>query len=79
MAYLAVFINTFALTAQSLRRRTQSLDWALAAGALGGLLAMFVHGIFDAAVWGSKPAVVPWLLIALAVQIGLPRPDAGAQ
>lgn len=71
IAYLALFVNVFALIAMTLRRRTAALNWALAAGAAGGLVAMFVHGIFDAAVWGSKPAFLPWLLIALVVQVGL--------
>ena len=71
VAYLALFINTFALLAIALRQRESALNWALAAGALGGLTAMFVHGIFDAAVWGCKPAFVSWLLIALSVQVGL--------
>ena len=75
IAYLALFINTFALATRSLRDRAAVLDWALTAGAVGGLLAMFVHGIFDAAVWGSIPAVVPWLLIALVIQVGLPRSE----
>ena len=69
---------TWETTRKILFRLDPERAHALAAGALGGLLAMFVHGIFDAAVWGSKPAIVPWLLIALAVQVGLPRPDANA-
>ena len=71
IAYLALFINTFALLVAALRRREATLDWVLAAGALGGLTAMLVHGIFDAPVWGSKPAFLPWLLVVLSVQVGL--------
>ncbi|MBI5564650.1 MAG: O-antigen ligase family protein [Chloroflexi bacterium] len=71
IAYLALSINTVVLLAQVLRKRAAALDWALAAGALGGLVAMFVHGIFDAPLWGSKAAFLPWLLMALAVRVGL--------
>ncbi len=71
IAYLALLINVFALIVLTLRQKVNALNWSLAAGALGGLVAMLVHGIFDAAVWGSKPAFVVWLLIALATQVGL--------
>lgn len=76
IAYLAIFINVFAGLVQRLRRRDGTLDWALAAGVLGSLIAMFTHGIFDVPVWGARPAVLPWLLIALAVQVSAPTsPD----
>jgi putative inorganic carbon (HCO3(-)) transporter len=75
IAYTALFINIFAMLINRLRQREVALEWVLAAGTLAGLIAMFVHGIFDAPVWGARPAVLPWLLIALAVQVGL-RPAA---
>ncbi len=76
IAYLALFINVGVVLVLRLRRRDGALDWALAAGVLGGLIAMFTHGIFDVPVWGARPAVLPWLLIALAVQVGVPTsPD----
>jgi putative inorganic carbon (HCO3(-)) transporter len=71
IAFLALLINTFTLLARALQRREAALDWALAAGSAGGLTAMLVNGIFDAPVWGTRPAFVPWLLVALSVQIGL--------
>ena len=71
VAYLALLINTFFMLAVTLRQRSAALDWTLAAGVIGGLIAMLIHGIFDAPVWGVKPAFLPWLLIALAMQIGL--------
>lgn len=71
IAYLALSINTFILAAKVLRHRESALNWTLAAGALGGLVAMFVHGIFDAPLWGSKAEFLPWLLMALAVRVGL--------
>ena len=71
IAYLALFINTFAMLVTTLRQRAAAFDWALAAGALGGLVAMFVHGLVDAPIWGSKPAFIPWLLVALSMQVGL--------
>jgi len=71
IAYLALFINTFVMIFKALRQRSAALDWTLAAGVLGGLVAMFVHGIFDAPLWGSKPAFLPWLMVALAMQVAL--------
>lgn len=71
IAYVALIINTFVLIVQALRRRTSPLMWSLAAGVLGSLLALFIHGIFDAPLWGSKPAFLTWLLIALAMRVGL--------
>jgi len=42
---------------------------------------MFSHGLVDVPLWNSKPAFLPWLIIALAMQLGLrtitPRPDKG--
>jgi hypothetical protein len=32
---------------------------------------MLVNGIFDAPVWGTRPAFMPWLLVALSAQVGL--------
>jgi putative inorganic carbon (HCO3(-)) transporter len=83
IAYLALLINTFVLLGSVLRRRGASLAWSLAAGAAGGLAAMLVHGIFDATTWNSRPAFVPWVLIALSVLVGLqdagqPAPRSGS-
>jgi len=48
----------------SSRRRT-ALRWALAVGAFGALSGIFVHGLFDAAMWGTRVAFLFWLLVAL--------------
>jgi putative inorganic carbon (HCO3(-)) transporter len=71
VAYLALCLNALFMLGKALRERASALDWALAAGTLGGLVAMLVHGLFDAPVWGVKPAFVPWLLIALSMLVGL--------
>ncbi len=70
IAYLAMFINVFVVLWQVLRRRTVALDWTLAVGTLGAILALLIHGIFDAPLWGVKPAFIPWLFIALAMLLG---------
>jgi len=75
IAYLALLINTFVLLGSVLRRKGAWLAWGVAAGAAGGLAAMLVHGIFDATIWNSRPAFLPWVLIALSVLVGLQ--DAG--
>ncbi len=71
VAWLALIINVFALLIPVLRRRDRILQWTLASGVLGGLVAMLVHGFLDAVTWGTKLAFYPWLLIALAVLLGL--------
>lgn len=52
------------------RRRHQqqqaALRWALAAGGIGAVVALFLHGLVDAITWGTKLAFFPWLLLALA-------------
>ncbi len=79
IAYLALFINTFLLLARVMRQPQAAmgadLAWALAAGIAGSLTAMLLHGLVDAALWGSKPAFLPWLFVALAVVLSL-RPAA---
>ena len=75
IAYLALFLNVLVMLAKALQQRAAALDWALAAGALGGIAAMLVHGLFDAPVWGVKPAFVPWLLIALSMLVSLRAAD----
>jgi putative inorganic carbon (HCO3(-)) transporter len=71
IAYLALYANTIALLVLTLRRRAAAVNWTLAAGTLGALTAMFLHGIVDVPLWDSKPAFLPWLLLALAMLVGL--------
>ena len=66
IAWLAILI-VVVVQAIGVLRRGPSLLWALAAGVLGGLTAMLVHGVLDATLWGTKLAFVPWLLYALVM------------
>lgn len=68
IAYLALLLVVLAVLIGVLRRRAP-LDSTLAAGTLGSFIAMLVHGIVDVPVWGGKTAFIPWLLVALAMQI----------
>lgn len=81
IAYTAIYLNTFVMLGKAFRQRITALDAALAAGALASLIAMFGHGLVDVPLWNSKPAFLPWLIIALSMQLGLrtitPRPDKG--
>lgn len=76
IAYVAALLNTFAFLGKALRRRDDPTRWGLALGATAGLVALVAHGLFDAALWGSRPAFLPWLLIALAMQLGLQAAEA---
>jgi putative inorganic carbon (HCO3(-)) transporter len=40
---------------------------ALGLGLLISLMVMVLHGLVDAATWGTKPAVIPWLVMGLSV------------
>ncbi|MBP7688259.1 MAG: O-antigen ligase family protein [Thermoflexales bacterium] len=79
IAYVALYLTTFGLLIKALRQQIAALDVALAAGAVAALSAMFIHGIVDVPLWDSKPAFLPWLIIALAILLGLrtltPQPD----
>lgn len=67
VAWLALLLTVFVLLGGVLYRRTRDVTTTLAAGVLGGLVAMLTHGLLDAPLWGTKLAFVPWLLFALAV------------
>ncbi len=47
------------------QKRKSLLSTTLAAGLLTATVAMFLHGLVDAATWGTKPAFVPFLLLAI--------------
>ncbi|MFN8443672.1 MAG: O-antigen ligase family protein, partial [Caldilineaceae bacterium] len=66
VAYCAILFTLFAMLWRTLRTfPRQSYEWMLAAGTLGSLVAMLVHGLLDAATWISKIAFFPWVLFAL--------------
>ncbi len=67
VAWLAILLTVFVQLGVTLHRRRGGLSTALAAGVLGGLVAMLAHGLLDAPLWGTKLAFLPWLLFALAV------------
>lgn len=75
IAWLAILMIAITQTLVVLRRGPSS-PWALGAGVLGGLVAMFVHGLLDATLWGTKLAFLPWLLFALAVLADSHAPTA---
>lgn len=66
IAYLALLFNLFAMLISVLRNQPRhSLNWTLAVGSLGSLVAILTHGLLDAVTWGTKLAFMPWLLYAL--------------
>ncbi len=76
IAWLAILITVFVLLANVLRRQAHETASTLAAGVTGGLVAMLMHGLLDAPLWGTKLAFIPWLLFALAVLVGTQRSNA---
>jgi putative inorganic carbon (HCO3(-)) transporter len=79
IAYLAIHLTVMGLLWKIVNRRDGSLRWYLAAGVFTGLAIMFIHGLIDAPVWGAKPAFIAWLLVALAVLLGLNHHDTAPQ
>ena len=66
IAYLSVLILTLTMavvTARTLGCRGFIGLRAMEIGALAGLVAMMVHGLFDVTVWGTRAAFFPWLVI----------------
>jgi putative inorganic carbon (HCO3(-)) transporter len=51
---------------------------SLAAGLLGSLTALVVHGLMDAATWGTKPAVMVWAVFGVTVALYRLDGDKGA-
>ncbi len=49
------------------RARKEAGPQALALGLLISLVIMGLHGLTDAVTWGTKPAIVPWCVMGLAV------------
>lgn len=39
----------------------------IALGLFAGLVGMIIHGMVDAVTWGTKPSIIPWVFMALAV------------
>jgi putative inorganic carbon (HCO3(-)) transporter len=78
IAYLALWLTATFLTwraYRALRHQGRPALSALAAGLGASLAALGIHGLFDAATWGSKPAFLAWAALGLAVAL----PDALAQ
>lgn len=71
VAYLALLINLFRMVYNILANHQKALTWALGAGSLGALIAMLLHGMVDATLWGSKLAILPWLLFAMITRLYL--------
>jgi len=49
------------------RRQGDAVLAALGAGLLASQVALVVHGLTDAATWGTRPAVVVWAIWGLAM------------
>ncbi|MCB9138847.1 MAG: O-antigen ligase family protein [Caldilineaceae bacterium] len=70
-AYLAILILIMALTVGIIRNQkvVPLSTKSLAIGALGSMVAFLTHGIFDATLWGTRLAPLPWVLFALVVTL----------
>jgi len=68
-AWLTMAIIVVRCAWQIYRAGLRQMDWlaGMGAGLLAALVALAIHGIVDAATWGSRPAVVVWGLWGLAI------------
>ncbi len=70
IAYLALLGLSFGMAARARRRFLAAANYPaanLALAAWAALAAMLIHGLVDAVTWGTKPAVLAWMLLALCV------------
>ena len=70
LATYAAFVVLSLWMALSARNRWQAQGRsglaALAFGVLAGQFILLFHGLFDAVTWGTKPAILAWVLFAMA-------------
>jgi len=70
IAYLALLMLCFWMACQvRIRSPVPSFQAALAAGLLGSLATLVVHGLTDAVMWVAKPAVITWALFGLTTAL----------
>jgi putative inorganic carbon (HCO3(-)) transporter len=48
---------------------THAPEVASAAALLAAFSGLIIHGLFDAVTWGTRPAILVWVLMALAVAL----------
>jgi putative inorganic carbon (HCO3(-)) transporter len=77
IAFLALILVAGLLLFSIVVKREKHLNWFLAIGGLTSLVAVNVHGILDAALWGNKLAFLPWLLFAVAALLSRKQGCAG--
>jgi len=72
IAYMAIQLGVAYATWQAWQRlRRAGSGWmqALALGLLGSQAALVAHGLLDAAVWGNRVSLLPWLVFGLALAL----------
>jgi len=68
VAFIALLTVALLMIGQGLarfRRHPKPALERLAWGLLCSLVVLILHGLFDAVSWGSKPAVLPWMILGL--------------
>lgn len=69
VAYGTIILLSSWLAASAVAGRTDRWTRFVGAGLLGALVAVLTHGLFDAVLWGTKPAFELWWLFGLAATI----------
>jgi putative inorganic carbon (HCO3(-)) transporter len=68
IAFTALLAVVLSAALRAARTWVGERDLALQAAGLGaGMAAVLVHGLVDAAVWGTKPAIILWAIMGLTM------------
>ena len=69
MAYATILVLSLWVTATTAARGERRFMRYVAAGLFGAQIAVLTHDVFDAVLWGTKPAFIGWWLLGLMVVI----------
>ena len=70
LAFLLILLHALLASARAVTRATDTWNRHVAAGAFSALLGVLVHGVVDATLWGTRPALLMWWLIAVGLAAG---------
>lgn len=68
-AIAVIWIGVIYQLVRVLRMPASAGQHALAVGTLAALIALWTHGMVEAAAWSSKVAFLPWLIYAVAISV----------
>jgi putative inorganic carbon (HCO3(-)) transporter len=70
LAFLLILVQALLAAARATTRASDGWNRYVAAGSFAALLGVLIHGVVDATLWGTRPALLMWWLIATALAAG---------